>query len=744
MRKILAVLVCLATQPAIRAQSEAWNAYLESWKRTPRGALNLLLSSAAPLGSHRASDEVFLQLVSARDVALEVLEGGELERVTSARGWDRGSRWILLDARGRTLLEGSALPTGEALRSQLLTLGRTPTWEALEQFLRSHPDSGDALQRRLGIAYRMSVARFRSLRTAGKGEGFTAATDSRFPIFKPATVMDPQAARGISREVLDTLHRLNQLPDAWRVERGMFSFWLNSMGSLDPLALHDELLTFRDVLLPVWQANPHTGGGQSAAGNYGLGGLAGLWLSCRFQGADAFDLSEVTYLRPSPGRPWPSPDLVNQISIEAIERHRTGELLAFLDRIALEDQSGTPQGDHWREWVDLRRVVWAWRAVALAERDRWTDFAMALRECWKWSGPEWSAMASGFKEIYRKKARPGQVQKAESAQDVVIAGALEILDQPPMDLPKAPGRPEPLRHLVWGHPSWMTRWPLLRATVLAPWGPDELLEQKPTEADETWLAKAGLRIPRWAVFQGNSVVVSHGEEAPDPVRLVLELQAVAPSRLQILDAFIRRNPEHLDARRDRFGLLRSRMPSPTLEGRLREDGAKTQMALDFGPEAEWISDLAGWQDLARRVVPDLEAALRRWPSDRTLWQAWVSWSAFLPNPPSVVGFADSLPIFGPRSNWKLGLPAVALRAAVADFRKGRRFDAMADWFQDAWSEIVTGVPDQTGSTPVASEAEEAIVQGYREALKHLGREAELLEADRRWRGVRSRPSGKGA
>ena len=69
---------------------------------------------------------------------------------------------------------------------------------------------------------------------------------------------------------------------------------------------------------------------------------------------------------------------------------------------------------------------------------------------------------------------------------------------------------------------------------------------------------------------------------------------------------------------------------------------------------------------------------------------------------------------------------------------------MADWFQDAWSEIVTGVPDQTGSTPMASEAEEAIVQGYREALKHLGREAELLEADRRWRGVRSRPSGKGA
>ena len=207
MRKILAVLVCLATQPAIQAQSEAWNAYLESWKRTPRGALNLLLSSAAPLGSHRASDEVFLQLVSARDVALEVLEGGELERVTSARGWDRGSRWILLDARGRTLLEGSALPTGEALRSQLLTQGRTPTWEALEQFLRSHPDSGDALQRRLGIAYRMSVARFRSLRTAGKGEGFTAATDSRFPIFKPATVMDPEAARGISREVLDTLHR---------------------------------------------------------------------------------------------------------------------------------------------------------------------------------------------------------------------------------------------------------------------------------------------------------------------------------------------------------------------------------------------------------------------------------------------------------------------------------------------------------------------------------------------------------
>jgi hypothetical protein len=210
----------------------------------------------------------------------------------------------------------------------------------------------------------------------------------------------------------------------------------------------------------------------------------------------------------------------------------------------------------------------------------------------------------------------------------------------------------------------------------------------------------------------------------------MQLRSVAPSRIHVLDDFVAKHPEHLDARRDRLALVRARMPQPALESRLIEDAAKTFLPLDFGPDAPWITDLEGWRAQARKVVPELEWVLQRWPDNGGLWRAWISWSAFLPNPPSVMAYAAGLPVFDARGAWTSHLPAEVHRAVAKECRNGRRFGPMAEWFEGAWSSLAS-LPQASG-LPSVTEREKAVYEGYREALSLLGRTADRAELDKVW------------
>jgi hypothetical protein len=210
----------------------------------------------------------------------------------------------------------------------------------------------------------------------------------------------------------------------------------------------------------------------------------------------------------------------------------------------------------------------------------------------------------------------------------------------------------------------------------------------------------------------------------------MQLRSVAPSRIHLLDDFVAKHPEHLDARRDRLALVRARMPQAALESRLIEDAAKTFLPLDFGPDVPWITDLEGWRAQARKVVPELESVLQRWPDKAGLWRAWISWSAFLPKPPSVLAYAAGLPVFDAREAWTSQLPAEVHRAVIKECREARKVGPMADWFEGAWSSLVSQPPGM--GLPQDAGREKAIYEGYRETLTLLGRRADLAELDRVW------------
>jgi hypothetical protein len=212
--------------------------------------------------------------------------------------------------------------------------------------------------------------------------------------------------------------------------------------------------------------------------------------------------------------------------------------------------------------------------------------------------------------------------------------------------------------------------------------------------------------------------------------LAMQLRSTAPSRIHRLDDFVAKHPEHLDARRDRLALVRARMPQPALESRLIKDAARTFAPLDFGPDALWIADLEGWRAQARKVVPELESVLQRWPDNRGLWRAWIAWNAFLPRPLSVLAFAAGLPVFEARGTWASQLPAEVHRAVAKECREARKVGPMADWFEGAWSSLVSQPPGM--GLLLDAGREKAIYEGYRETLTLLGRRADLAELDRAW------------
>jgi hypothetical protein len=426
------------------------------------------------------------------------------------------------------------------------------------------------------------------------------------------------------------------------------------------------------------------------------------------------------------------------------------EILAFLDRLSAEPDASTLGDDAWFEWLSFRASVSSRRAMALASQGRWQEAALALQECRRLSGKLWAESAASLSARFSKSPSPDPPGKADTPAKIDAPARtdapaktnapprvlppevfLEVLRLPPVEQPLPPLPPPPLRFLVWGQPAWASRWEALRSTPsLAPWSAGELKWESPRDEDAARLIQAGFPASGWAVFQGDSTIITRGEAVPEVAILAMQLRSVAPSRIHLLDDFVAKHPEHLDARRDRLALVRARMPQAALESRLIEDAAKTFLPLDFGPDVPWITDLEGWRAQARKVVPELESVLQRWPDKAGLWRAWISWSAFLPKPPSVLAYAAGLPVFDAREAWTSQLPAEVHRAVIKECREARKVGPMADWFEGAWSSLVSQPPGM--GLPQDAGREKAIYEGYRETLTLLGRRADLAELDRVW------------
>ena len=138
------------------------------------------------------------------------------------------------------------------------------------------------------------------------------------------------------------------------------------------------------------------------------------------------------------------------------------------------------------------------------------------------------------------------------------------------------------------------------------------------------------------------------------------------------------------------------------------------------------------------MLPQLEETLRTWPGQAELWRAWLAWAPFAKPDPSPLPLLESLPLWSEKPGWEATLPGEVHLAVAAAYRRRGDFQAMRDWFQEAWRGLDKRPLDQLTEWEKAdvlelrSQRGISIFQGYREALAALRLDGELLELEQRW------------
>lgn len=745
----LAALALSASAPC--AASETWAELLRHWVAGGAGRTPwTLVIDTGGLGERWwRRDDTLALLVEDRDLTVQNLTAETAGRFREARGWSAGPAWILLSRDGEVAGEGRGVPRGPEVRSALGSGGYQTVWDRREAFLGDHPDHGEALQARLFTALALARDRFLELAAQGKATAPRTGTSAQEPRQSPgklfqfqpapppkapagpvakapaskpqapgpvpaqappepvpaqATPVDPSAqgplADALFLETADTLERLLALPDWWRLPRlAAFSAALEAWDAGASPRLRGQLMGMRVAVLEEWRRNPHTGGND----------LGVLWTQLE-RTVEGGGTPVLPPMDPTPGRGTPSREQIARMAAPYLAKGDWQGALRFLAnlRLLLPAHPATPT--LWREYTDRQAYASHLQALANAKLGRWKDAENALVEVWLGSGDGWPVLA-GELQWHFPEDRPGPTEDFRF-----------LLKQLPQPYPPVPPLNLPVRMLLCGGMPWSPAWGGLRYTPsLAAWDPGELLWQGATAEDQALLERMGLPGPRWAALQGETLVAT-GVRVPEAKVLAGQLTSAGTPRLTWLETFINHNPDHLDARRDRFLLIRPRLPNPALEPLLAGDAAAAWIDPALNKGAVWRPDPALWGPLAPAMTRDLAAALHRWPSSARLWKLWLAWGTLLPATPSVHAFALALPVYGPQGPWVAGLPVEAHTAVGLELRQDQAFEAMRGWFQTAWG--------QWQGVPLSAEDMEKADVVYRflaEALGRLGLREALAE-----------------
>jgi hypothetical protein len=715
----------------VMAQS-GWSDYLKHWvaAKPYRTAWTLLVRKGdRPEGWHRR-DEGLLRLWADGDLVLETLDGPAAASLAAARGWSSTPHWLLLGPGGRDLAEGEGTPTGDAVLETLRTSGWVPVGEARGAFLREHPGNGPALDAELLSALRLARQRYSRLVAEGKATRSILLREPGRLNVDPD--QEPVVADAIFLEVARAVDGLLALPDFERAENlSAFRLVLDMAdGSASP-RLRSTLLRLREQVLQAWIQSPHAGGDWAQADEGGaLLGLGFLWATAETT-LEPRQVPRLPAFELVPGERWPKWDLLQFLMERALVWKDWRGLLDALQSVPETLPEGTLTEAQWKDHRDLRAHLATLRTRAHALLGEWDLARQDLVEARRWSGSRW--MELSLAEAFQAQDKPvPEAPQAWLAPIPAPADFLELVNLPPeADLPN-PSPIRPIRMVRLAKASWESAWKGFASDpALTPWGTDELRWTLATPAETALLASLD-GAPTWAAMQGEDLVLAAGREAPVVRNLVLALGVAGPTRLQRLDAFIRRHPDHLDARRARFDLCRPRLPNPALEARVAEDAAKAHLDPGLASDGAWNPDPALWQPLALRVRPELEAALERWPASKELWRAWLGWNALAATPRSAWGWAQGLAIYGSRPAWMARLP-LELHAAVARELAQRPAQAR-DWFAAAWAGLLPQLDDAAFQDRAAHV--EAIHRHLAAALRALNARDELAELERQRAGLK--------
>jgi len=605
--------------------------------------------------------------------------------------------WVLLDAKGEECSE-----TGLGLGSLLKQLRKdrgTLSWEARKAFLVQHPENGEAWQAE--VAYALRGAERELQRRAAKA-----------PLRAGGSRIEDQEARAdeLFRPLMEALQGFAKVPQWW-----CSSEWMGWLPALerDDAALSPKLrAVLRDMhreLLDAWRRAPHSGSARLGMAWIRMGGMLQEW-------DPPLRLPRLT---PLPGRVWPSPDVLLEFTTSRCALRKWDDLLAQLDELPLPEPFRPGSEEDWIEYCTLRAGRGFVKAIATAGLGHWEQCLEALDEAREWAGPGWEESES--RERYLKLlSAAAPALRRERAADLH-----RVLEAPVVPRPMPPPRPEVLRLVLCGKPTWQSQWEGLRqAPGLASWDASELVWGVATTLDPELVERmAWSQAPRWLLYQGKNVVASD-TALPDEKHLRMLLAETAPSKLQSLDHLLLREPDHLDAHQTRFQMLLPRMPHPALEAELAESARQARIPVDFGYEAAWKPSSLLWGSQASRLMPELMDQLKAWPSSADTWSLYRCWLRFQPSMPPLISVAQGLVSWESRSRWAAGLAPGVHEFLREDFRNYKRFDLMREWFLLALKGLPAGME---ASDPSGQDRAAAIVSGLREALTTLHHDDELKE-----------------
>lgn len=727
-RLLIATIAVFNLIPCCSAQ-DSWADYLRGWQRSRterRLPWTLLVRKGEQRDAWWRRDDAFSKLMADKELAVEFLEKPQAESLWKAKAWGSEPHWLLLDNSGEHVFEGSGVPKGDELVAGIHSAGALTSWERREAFLREHRDNGEALEAKLGASLLLAGYRYRAFVEENKAKPFRLDSPGKL-LLEPEIAAD--AADSMFAETAETLENLLTLPDGWRLSASrIFQLGL-TLRSFDAQAsprMQKVLRLTRDSVLDEWGKHPHHDGGLDTQT---LFGPSSLWISCEWV-LNRGKFTSLPSIVASPGRIYPDSDFLMFVANEV---RNPEDLLEFLSTVPTEAPMGTVSPAQWKVFVQRQACLTGLFARAYLQLGRWDQARLAIQECRHWAGSSWNKITllsdldvNPSKQTEPIKPNLGAVVEDQKTRISPPSDILESLrSKPEPDLPP-PSSPQPIRMVLWGNPNWSRSWfELSKTEALNAWGPDELQWEASTHEDEATMMRHGWHPPRWAAIHGQTAILATGEVLPDPRFLALQLNSAGQSKLQQLDAFIRRNPFQFDARHDRFELLRPRMPNPVLEKVMAEDATRAWITLDFDRSALWQPDTKLWEHHALRLLPELEETLRRWPSSRRLWRLWLSWLPFHSSPLTTYEFASSMAVFRSKDEWLADLPKEVHLSVAKELKKDRRYGAMRDWFQGAWNVVAKKEDDLIGNRDV-------IYICLAEALSALHEKESVRDLTRRW------------
>ena len=702
----------IAAAVALQAQ-DPWNTWLARLRERsgPGTPWLLVLRHQDAQGAWWLRDEAIRRLMATREFRVETLTDAQGRDLYQQRGWKPEPRWLLFAPEGLKQSEGQGRLNGERLLTELRDLGFIPRWERREAFLKDHPDHGPA--RIEALEESIVLGQLRLQAQPGGAAAFVARVR--------AQPQDPQAAAQLDalfRETAEALHALAKVSLWWDQDTSVFRRVLRVAGGPLPPSLAEAVVRMREQALEELQRDP------------GDEGLWSLWSTlAAMTGRETRSVLE-TAVR-APGQAWPPNLLLNALAESYASKNDWAGLLEAMNALK---RAGIRDPADREVWDDARyalATVEIQRARALARLGRWEESAGAVGEARFLSGQRWR----GYLTFFTRRGIPEAYGDRKATFQPFLEGD-------PLPDPPVPPAPPKFRLLRLGAPQWTGHWKTLAESLeLAPWGPSELtVDAAPAELERNLRARHGWPGPAWALLAGDEVMAS-GEAAPTALDLAQRLASLSPSRLHRLDRFLEQHPSHKVARRLRLELLRSRMPNRHLEPRLAEDAKPLRARIKA--DESWTPEPALWQWTAQQVLPDLETDLEHWPDQPDLWRDWLAWSRLHPRQPSVLLLARRLPLYGVEAAWSSRLPAEVHKAVAEELRAPGHFEAMRQWFQDAWN----GVDKQTrrrGPTipqwlrTQRRNLKEAIVDPLREALVALRRDSDVVALDREvaaWLGI---------